>query len=115
MAHFTKIAMKETKAEREAREKEEVEGTPPPTLLPIGAGQLDKALPATRLLEKRRLLHLVNEELERQKVVYAQYVEHLQSCDFKYLCTCSRSKWNILKIISKINIYFSNLYCIIEF
>lgn len=69
--------MKETRAEREAREKEEREGTPPRAMLPVAAGQLEKALPATRLLEKRRLLHLVHEELERQKVECAQYVNHL--------------------------------------
>ena len=69
-----KAEMKETKAEQEAREKEENEGTPPPAILPIAAGQLDKALPATRLLEKRRLMHLVHNELERQKVDFAKYV-----------------------------------------
>jgi hypothetical protein len=36
--------------------------------IPVGPGQLDKALPATRLLEKRRLMYLVHDELERQKV-----------------------------------------------
>lgn len=69
-----KAEMKETKKEREAREKEENEGTPPPLILPIGAGQLEKALPATRLLEKRRLMHLVHDELERQKVDFVKYV-----------------------------------------
>jgi hypothetical protein len=69
-----KAEMKETKAKREAREKEENEGTPPPAILPIAAGQLDKALPATRLLEKRRLMHLVHDELECQKVDFTKYV-----------------------------------------
>ena len=72
MSASTKQEMKETKVEREAREKEEKEGTPPPAILPIGAGQLDKALPATRLLEKRRLMHLVHDELERQKVDFVK-------------------------------------------
>lgn len=74
MSASTKAAMKETKVEREAREQEEKEGTPPPAMLPIGAGDLEKALPATRLLEKRRLMHLVHDELQRQKVEFVKYV-----------------------------------------
>ena len=69
-----KATMKETKVEQKVREKEKEKITPPPTLLPIGIGKLEKALPATRLLEKRRLLHLVHEELERTKVECAKYV-----------------------------------------
>ncbi len=46
----------------------ELETTSPIVDIPVGPGQLDKALPATRLLEKRRLMYLVHDELERQKV-----------------------------------------------
>lgn len=66
------VALRLAREEKEAKELEELEGTPPPVILPVGPGQLDKALPATRLLEKRRLMHLVHDELERQKVECAQ-------------------------------------------
>jgi hypothetical protein len=46
----------------------ELETTLPIVDIHVGPGQLDKALPATRLLEKRRLMYLVHDELERQKV-----------------------------------------------
>lgn len=46
----------------------ELETTSPIVDILVGPGQLDKALPATRLLEKRRLMYLVHDELERQKV-----------------------------------------------
>jgi len=74
MSASTIAAIKETKLERESREQEEKEGTPLPPMLPIGASQLEKALPATRLLEKRRLLHLVHEELQRKKIDFVKYV-----------------------------------------
>lgn len=64
--------VRETKAEKEAREIEEREETPPPAIMPVGPGQLEMALPATRLLEKRRLMHLVHDELEKQKIECAQ-------------------------------------------
>ena len=66
-----------TKVEREVHEKEEQEDTPPPSILPMEVGQLERALPATRLLEKRRLMHLVHDELERQKIDFKRYVKSI--------------------------------------
>ncbi|CAK9882125.1 unnamed protein product [Sphagnum jensenii] len=56
----------------------ELETTLPIVDIHVGPGQLDKALPATRLLEKRRLMYLVHDELERQKVECALKEEVLQ-------------------------------------
>ncbi|KAL2634869.1 hypothetical protein R1flu_006348 [Riccia fluitans] len=45
---------------------------------PINPGQLNKALPATRLLEKRRMVSHVQEALEDQKNEFAQKEEILK-------------------------------------
>lgn len=45
---------------------------------PMNPGQLDKALPATRLLEKRRMVAQVQEALENQKIEFAQKEEILK-------------------------------------
>ncbi|KAL3677491.1 hypothetical protein R1sor_027439 [Riccia sorocarpa] len=45
---------------------------------PITAGQLEKALPATRLLEKRRMVSQVQQALDEQKLEFAQKEEILK-------------------------------------
>ncbi|XP_024357306.1 cilia- and flagella-associated protein 73 isoform X1 [Physcomitrium patens] len=72
---MAKTTTEDPKIEHKANEKEEAL---PPILLPIGVRHLEKALPATRLLEKQRLLQLVHEELENQKIDFAQKEEILQ-------------------------------------
>ncbi|CAM6111480.1 unnamed protein product [Calypogeia fissa] len=54
------------------------EGAPKDPLVEASPGQLDKALPATRLLEKRRMVAQVQEALDNQKLDFIQKEEILK-------------------------------------